>query len=140
MNVLVDTPVWSLAFRRRSHDLSAEEARLKHVLTDLVSDGRIAIIGLIRQEVLSGIREPEQFIKIRDLLRAFIDIPLHTADFERAAQMSNDCRSHGVANTTVDMLICSIAAVRKCVVFTTDRDFELYSKLLPVRLFRPQGV
>jgi hypothetical protein len=53
----VDTPVWSLALRRKPKDLHPDERRRVDALTDLVRDGRAVLIGPIRQEVLSGIRE-----------------------------------------------------------------------------------
>ena len=55
MKLLVDTSVWSLALRRRaSATLSAEEKRLTAVLAEAISDGRVVMIGPIRQELLSG--------------------------------------------------------------------------------------
>ncbi len=67
MNVLVDTSVWSLALRRKApHGTSAERE-----LVELISEGRVLMIGAIRQELLSGIRATAQFEKLRDSLRAF---------------------------------------------------------------------
>ena len=71
MMVLVDTPVWSLALRRKPSDLSPGERNVKSALQDLVLDGRVQIIGPVRQELLSGIRAEETFRRVRDALRAF---------------------------------------------------------------------
>jgi predicted nucleic acid-binding protein len=49
--------------------------------------------------------------------------------------MSNVCRKRGVAATSVDLLICAVALRNKWSVFTTDRDFERYSRMLGVKLF-----
>jgi hypothetical protein len=40
MLVLVDTPVWSLALRRKPGDLSAREEALTQALAELIRDGR----------------------------------------------------------------------------------------------------
>ncbi|HUK48606.1 MAG TPA: hypothetical protein VLW06_13475 [Terriglobales bacterium] len=56
MNVLVDTPVWSLALRRRRQVLSSEESRMCNALAELIREGRVLMIGSIRQELLSGMR------------------------------------------------------------------------------------
>ena len=56
MNVLVDTPVWSLALRRKQVDLSAREKAITEALAELIRDGRAQLMGAIRQELLSGIR------------------------------------------------------------------------------------
>jgi len=137
MTVLVDTPVWSLALRRKPGDLSKREQRLIQGLAELVRDGRAQIIGVIRQELLSGIRETERFEKLREYLRAFEEPGLEVRDYEEAAQMHNRCRAGGVAGAVVDLLICSVAHRRGWQVFTTDQDFERYAKVLPVRLYAP---
>lgn len=135
MKVLVDTPVWSLALRRQAQDLVPYEVRLRFAFSELVKDSRVLMIGLIRQELLSGIREQAQFERLRDLLRAFPDHPIRAHSYERAAQMSNDCRSRGISSTPTDMLICSVAYENKSPILTTDNDFQRYSNLLPITLF-----
>ena len=137
MIVLVDTPVWSLALRRKPGDLSRREAALTQALAELIRDGRAQIIGVIRQELLSGIREAERFEKLRKYLRAFTEPALEVRDYEGAAQMHNQCRRQGVTGSAIDFLICAAAHRRDWLVFTTDQDFERYAKVLPVKLYAP---
>lgn len=134
MNALVDTSVWSLALRRKHDDLSTAERAAVAGLNVLVGDGRAKIMGLIRQELLSGIRNASQFEKIRNALRPFLDEPIDTLDHEAAAQANNDCRAKGISVTLVDILICAVAARRDWVIFTVDPDFERYAKILPIKL------
>jgi hypothetical protein len=61
VNVLIDTSVWSLAFRRKSQSLSAREKLLVQELSEIISEGRARILGLVRQELLSGIKTAEQY-------------------------------------------------------------------------------
>jgi len=135
MMVLVDTPVWSLALRRKQSDLSPAEQDLKSALQELVLDGRVQIIGPVRQELLSGIRSEEAFRRLRDALRAFDEPQLRVQDYEEAARISNTCRARGIAGSAIDFLICAVAHLRNWEVFTTDHDFVRYSKLLPLRLY-----
>lgn len=134
MKVLVDTSIWSLALRRRTKDLNAGEEMLVGELTQLVSDGRAAIIGLIRQELLSGIKSHVQFEKLRRTLSAFPDEPVGTADYEAAAKAGNDCRAKGIAVSVVDILICAVARQRGMAIFTTDPDFGNYARVLALKL------
>jgi predicted nucleic acid-binding protein len=136
MMVLVDTPVWSLALRRKPGDLSADERALMQALAELIVEGRAQILGVIRQELLSGIREAERFEKLRGYLRAFDDPRLEVGDYEEAAQMHNRCRSQGIAGSAIDFLICAVAERRNWQVFTTDRDFEEYGKVVGVKRYR----
>lgn len=121
MKLLVDTSVWSLALRRKdAASLSSGEQKLKAELAQAVQDGRVAMIGLIRQELLSGIKEPAQFDTVKGALDAFLDEPINTADHEYAARLYNQCRNQGVEAGTVDMLICAVAVRRSWEVLSND--------------------
>lgn len=138
MNTLVDTSVWSLALRRKPKDLTAAEQLMVRELADLTREGRVRIIGLIRQELLSGIRTASQYEKLRLALRAFPDAPIDTSDYEAAAGASNACRARGIAASVVDALICQSALSRQWDIFTTDPDFTIYAKALPIKLHIPR--
>lgn len=129
MSVLVDSPIWSLAFRRKT--VTTPEAR---ALSDLISRNEASIIGAVRQEVLSGVRSAEQFARLQSLLAPFPDIPVSETHYERAAEFHNTCRTHGVQGSPTDFLICAVAAAFDVAVFTTDRDFNRFATLLPVKL------
>jgi predicted nucleic acid-binding protein len=135
MMVLVDTSLWSLALRRRRENLAPVQSRQVRILDELISEGRVQLIGPVRQEVLSGIRNEEQFARLRNELRAFPEVALDREDYERAAEISNACRAHGIIGSSVDFLICSVAARRNWSVYTADRDFERYSKFVPFSLY-----
>ena len=130
MNVLVDTCVWSQVLRR---NFSPPE--LNNQLTELVKDSRVAIIGPIRQEILSGISNAAQFNQLRDRMAAFEDIPLKSEYFIKAAEFCNLCRKNGVQGSTIDFLICSVAYHLSMLIFTIDNDFKLYKNYLPIKLF-----
>ena len=138
MNVLVDTSVWSLALRRKASDLNTEETAIVAELTHLIREGRARIIGLIRQELLSGIKNPSQYEQLRNILRTFPDETLETADYEAAAEAGNKCRAKGVAVTAPDMLICAVAQARDWPVFSTDPGFQKYARVLPIKLHIPR--
>jgi predicted nucleic acid-binding protein len=121
MKLLADTSVWSLALRRQAAaTLSSEESRLKAALAEAISDGRVVMIGPIRQELLSGIKEQSQFERLRTALEAFRDETIATPDYEAAARFYNLCRSHGVECGPVDILICAVAVRHKWSVLAND--------------------
>lgn len=139
MQVLVDTSVWSLALRRApSTAISAQAdstaARAVAMLQDLVTDSRAAMIGAIRQELLSGIKSTNQFQTLSEALSGFEDIPLSKLDYELAAQFFNTCRGKGIQGSNTDFLICAVASSRKLPILTTDQDFAMYKLHLPISL------
>ncbi|HWB98821.1 MAG TPA: PIN domain-containing protein [Bryobacteraceae bacterium] len=121
MKLLVDTSVWSLALRRKdAASLNPDEQKLKSELTQAIQNGCVAMIGLIRQELLSGIREQAQFDKVKSVLAPFVDEQVDTADHEHAAWLYNKCRSQGFEVGPVDMLICAVAMRRNWQVLSND--------------------
>lgn len=134
MSVLVDTSVWSIALRRKVFTPSVETQELQ----TLIEKGQVQIIGLIRQEILSGIRHRAQFELLKNALRPFPDLLLFTEDYEMAASYFNHCRSKGIQGSLTDFLICAVAAKRKLKIFTHDSDFSLYQHHLPIVLHRPR--
>ena len=121
MKLLADTSVWSLALRRRpTANLDADENRLVAALTEAIADGRVVMIGPIRQEILSGIKEQSQFVRLRTTLAAFRDESIATTDYEEAARFYNICRSRGVQCGPIDILICAVAVRRKWNVLAND--------------------
>ncbi len=138
MNVLVDTSVLSLAFRRsRPELLAAADRAVVDRLRRLSTDDDVALIGAIRQEALSGLKTPAQFDRIRSVLDGFRCLPTDVADHDVAAEAFNRCRSRGIAGGPIDMLICASATRHGLPVFTVDPDFGRYATVLPVRLYDP---
>lgn len=136
MKVLIDTTVWSLLLRRRKKSLGARERAVQMELRDLVTSGNAALIGPIRQELLTGIRETEDFERLRDRLQDFEDERLTETDFEEAARCANVCRAAGVAGSPVDFLLCALGVRGDLSIFTLDEDFRRYGDHLPIR-FHP---
>jgi predicted nucleic acid-binding protein len=132
--VLVDTCVWSLALRRSRKHVNIQEARTLDLLKELILDGRARMLGLVRQELLSGIRHKEQFNNILTVTRNFTDVQVEVAEYELAATTYNTCRAAGIAGNPVDFLLCAVAQHRNWAVLTTDKDFIRYEKCVPFRL------
>lgn len=132
MNILVDTCVWSAALRRTQQTNTAITTELHQ----LINEHRIAIIGTIRQELLSGIRESRQSEQLAEHLTAFPDINLQADDYVLAAKFFNVCRAKGIQGSNTDFLICAVAVQHQLAIFTTDKDFAHYVKHLPIVLHR----
>jgi predicted nucleic acid-binding protein len=136
LKILVDTSVWSMALRRKG---ASSRDGIIATLTSLVEDGRVVMIGPIRQELLSGIRERAQFDRLREHLRAFPDLPLTAEDYEEAAAFFNTCRERGIQGSNTDFLICAVAVRNGFSILTTDEDFTHFAKVLPVSLHTGAG-
>jgi len=123
--------------RRTPHDLSAAEQDLVDEWAGLVRSGQAVLAGPIRQEVLSGVKREADFEALRQRLFAFALLPIQLGDYDSAASFFNTCRAHGIVGTTVDMLLCAIAARTRSSIFTADQDFPRYARHLPIHLHAP---
>jgi predicted nucleic acid-binding protein len=119
-----------LALRRDRQNASAPVQELQH----LIQDHRVQMIGPIRQEILSGIRHESQFKKLKKHLESFPDLPILTEDHVNAAKFFNLCRSKGIQGSNTDFLICAVAIRNKFSIFTTDKDFKVFSKYMKIVL------
>lgn len=125
MKLLADSCAWPLLLRRRTGILlSGDEQLILSSLEEAIRDGQVVIIGPIRQEVLSGIKDAAQFDKVRMALEAFEDESLSTFHFEEAARLFNLCRGRGVECGCTDILICAVAIERQCGILTYDRGLK----------------
>jgi predicted nucleic acid-binding protein len=129
MKVLVDTSVWSLALRRN------EPGEITKLLTGLITQSLVVLIGPVRQEILSGISSEDVYKSLKSKLRSFDDFQITTKDYETAASYFNICHKNGIQGSHTDFLICSIASNNNLLILTTDKDFINYMRYLPIHLY-----
>ena len=121
MRLLVDTSVWSLAFRRDAPPDVPEIGGLRRALDhgDLVFT-----TSLVLQELLQGFQGPTARQRI---VEDFSALPLLTpsrADHVEAASLRNACRRRGVQVGTIDALLAQLCLQHGLVMLTTDADFS----------------
>jgi len=129
-SVLIDTCMWSFAFRRKG----PLENKVAKEISSLIDENRAKMIGIVRQEVLSGYSNINSYTNLRDKLRYFPNEPTIDSDYELAAEYSNLCRKNGIQGSHADFLICAVSARLKMKIYTNDKDFQHYAKYLPVKL------
>jgi predicted nucleic acid-binding protein len=134
--ILVDTSVWSLAFRKRTRN--ANEEMIAGYLAKIIRDFLAIVIGPIRQELLSGIPDSAKYEELREKMTVFPDYQIHTVDYELAARFHNECRKNGVQGSHIDFLICAVAHNNDFAIFTLDNDFSYYEKYIKIEMIKPQ--
>lgn len=90
----------------------------------IAEDWPLAVPGIVSQELLSGVRTPEEWKRLQEVMEGF---PVFLADQEdhfTAAKVANTCRRRGIASSTVDCLIAAQAIRRRANLFTLDQDFQ----------------
>lgn len=132
MKVIVDTSVWSLALRRSNHI----ENKYVEELEELINEVRAQLVGPVRQELLSGIKTEKQYKILKNHLRAFMDLPIETEDYELAADYFNKARKKGIQGSNTDFLLCAISTRHQMPIFTIDKDFINFQTVFPIELHK----
>ena len=136
MNLLVDTSVWSLAFRRDGDAAQAEVGALREALAN---GDAIVTTGVILQELLQGFAGPRADA---DIVERFSALPLLAPDRDdhiAAAGLRNLCRRSGVQLGTIDALLAQLCLRHDLTMLTTDRDFAHAAKHCKLRVWRATG-
>jgi predicted nucleic acid-binding protein len=131
--IACDTSALSHFFRRSTDS----EGAVARVVGELIDSNSLALFGIVRQELLSGIKLATHFDQIQLTTQA---LPLFLADDKdhtTAATFFNTCRSQGIQGSPIDFLICAMSVRRNFSIYTTDPDFKLYEPHLPIELYRP---
>jgi predicted nucleic acid-binding protein len=136
LKVLIDTPIWSYALRSENNAYKNEI----DALIALIEEQRALIIGPIRQEILSGYSDQKKHLTVKEKLSHFSNTPIVDSDYELAAEFNNSCRKKGVQGSHIDFLICAVAKRLDIPIFTNDKDFEHYQKIIHIKLFQSRMV
>lgn len=137
MALLVDTSVWSLAYRRDTPPDIAEVKLLRRALTGGES---VVTTGMILLELLRGFAPPKAQQTIRAAFDVLEFIEPSRDDYLGAAAVGHACRRSGVQLSSVDALIAQLAIAGDHTVLTTDRDFHLAAEHVDdLRVWRSTG-
>lgn len=130
---LVDTSVWSLAYRR---DTPPDVSQVAALRSALVGGEYVAITGMVLLELLRGFLPPQAQDRIMNDLAALELIEPTRDDYVEAARLANTCRRAGVQLGSVDALLAQLAISRHLEMLTTDRDFENAARVVPLQVWR----
>lgn len=134
MTLLVDTSVWSLAFRRDTPPDVPEVAALRRALT---GQDDVVTLGVIVLEVLRGFLPAPVGEALAERLAWVPLLEPTRSDYVSAAGLSNVCRRSGVQLATIDSIIAQMAIAHDVTLLTTDRDFAYAAAHTPLRVWKP---
>ncbi len=132
MTLLVDTSVWSLAFRRDVSETGREVQALRGAIE---RNELVATTGVIVLELLRGLLPGRAKAALVPRLSVLTMVEPTKTDYFEAAELINSCRRRGVRLGTVDALIAQLAIANDLTLLTTDRDFTDAARHIPLRLW-----
>jgi len=132
VSLLVDTSVWSLAFRRDGQPGVPEVVALRAALQGAE---QVFITGLVLQEVLQGFAGPKNREQLVERLSALAFLQPDKQDHMAAAEIRNVCRRRGIQIGTIDALLVQLCQRYELTLLTTDKDFQAASQQVEFRLW-----
>ena len=132
MSLLVDTSVWSLAFRRDAEDSTQAVEVLRAALEGA---DQVFTTGLVLQELLQGFSGPKARSQLIERFAALAFLQPDRDDHIEAAEVRNTCRRHGVQIGTIDAVLIQLCLRHDLVLLSTDNDFRSASKHVKFRLW-----
>ena len=132
--ILVDTCVWSLAFRRT---IDAPDHPAALLLRRLIEeDAPLVVPGIVLQELLSRLASDAEFKRLRKAMSGFPLLLATESHHLRATRIWTACRQAGVVASSVDSLIAAMSEGSDNALLTTDRDFHLMAPHCGLRILR----
>ena len=135
MSLLVDTSVWSLAFRRDSTMDVAEVRALQHALEGA---DQVFTTGLVLQELLQGFAGPKARVQLVERFSALAFLQPDRDDHIKAAEVRNACRRKDVQIGTIDAMLIQLGVKHDLVLLASDNDFRSAAKHVKFRLWSAQ--
>lgn len=120
--VLIDTSVWILALRK------SPLAPVRDEVDHLLAENRVAIVPMIRLELLGGTKSANEFERLKGRLDALRQIPADEANWDIAAELSFKLRQRGKVIPYTDILIGSAAILANALLLHADRHFDLMAE------------
>ena len=128
--IIADANVW-IDFFKRPND------RLSELLDELISEGRVAVVGVVLTELLRGARSESEFRVMNHVLDGPDYIEMRRNDWARAGRISMELDAAGRRIPVTDALIAAIALEGQHEVLT--RDKRHFERVPGLRLYQHEG-
>jgi hypothetical protein len=132
VSLLVDTSVWSLAFRR---DAEAPTQAVEVLRSALEGADQVFTTGLVLQELLQGFAGPKARSQLIESFGALAFLQPDRDDHIEAAEIRNICRRSGVQIGTIDAVLIQLCLRHDLVLLSTDKDVRAASRHVKFRLW-----
>jgi hypothetical protein len=133
VRLLVDTSVWSLAFRNNAPSTLPKIRRLAQALRE---GEQVFTTGLVLQELLQGFPDDEA----RDLILERFSVLPHVVpdgrDYVDAAELRRRLASEGLRIGTIDALLAQLCLRHDLTLLTTDLAFNRVAEMTSLSVVR----
>ena len=116
---LVDTSVWIFALRK---DFVPP---IKERIGELLKDHVVLINGMIKLEILGGVKTKKEFERLKTRLDSLYEVAINSMVWQIAYKIAFELRRKGITVPYTDILIAACALKSGAVLIHADRHFDL---------------
>jgi len=116
---LVDTSVWIFALRK---DFVPP---IKERIGELLKDHVVLINGMIKLEILGGVKTKKEFERLKTRLDSLYEVAINSMVWQIAYKIAFELRRKGITVPYTDILIAACALKSRAVLIHADRHFDL---------------
>lgn len=129
--ILIDTSVW-IDFFHGTESLQA------HKLEESIRNREnLALCGITLTETLQGIRDDNEYQRVKQHLKPLIWLPMGEPVFTLAAELYRQLRKQGLTiRKTNDCIIAATAIAHDVPLLHNAKDFEILSRHSPLEILR----
>ena len=120
--VLVDTSAWIFALKKNPF------LPLKEKIDLLLREELILTFGMIKLELLGGVKSEKEFNRLKNRLDALYEIPTDPSLWDKASKLAFMLHRKGITVPYTDILIASAALYSKATLLHADIHFDLIAK------------
>ena len=125
---LVDTSAWIFALRKEF--VTSVKERINQLLRDHI----VLTNGMIRLELLGGVRTEKEFRRLRARFDALDEVEVSASVWETACAMAFDLRRKGITVPYTDILIAACALKTESTLVHADAHFDLMSHHIELKV------
>ncbi len=128
--ILVDTNIWIQAFNRHASDVTA-------ALSVYVLDKQACMTGVIRAELLSGVRNESEYHFLENRLLPVPVLEGYPALWDDVARARFRLARLGIQAGLMDLSIACHALHHHTPLWTRDQQFNTIHNVVPFKVFQP---
>ncbi len=119
---LIDTSVWIFALRKQFNPF------IKEYVDRLLKDHIVLINGMIKLELLGGVKTEKEFNRLKSRLDALEEIKIDNSVWGIAYQIAFNLRQNGITVPYTDILIAASAIKSKAILVHIDKHFDMIAR------------
>lgn len=119
---LLDTSAWIMVLRKNPLE------ELKNRVDHLLRENAVAVIPIVKVELLGGVKSEAEFEKLGRRLDSLVCLDLDDNVWDKASRMAFEFRKGGLTLPYTDTIIAAAAVSHNATLLHIDKHFDLIAK------------